>query len=122
SLAGRAADRDRSPGGMRAARLELARKDVREQAHDAAFDVHAVARRQGVSARYIQELFEQDGTTFTRVLRETRLALAWRSLSSGAAGQSIAAIAYDCGFTDLSHFNRSFRQLYGATPSQVRAG
>ena len=32
-----------------------------------------------------------------------------------------SAIAYAAGFADLSHFNRSFRQRYRCTPSNVRA-
>lgn len=108
------------PGGLRAARLALARRQVHEQAHDATLDVHAVARRQGVGARYIQELFEHEGTTFTAFLRDTRLEMAWQALSSGRGG-SIAAIAFECGFSDLSNFNRSFRRRYGLRPSDVRA-
>jgi AraC-like DNA-binding protein len=30
-------------------------------------------------------------------------------------------IAYDCGFGDVSYFNRVFRRRYGAAPSDVRA-
>jgi AraC-like DNA-binding protein len=33
---------------------------------------------------------------------------------------SITDIAYLAGFGDLSHFNRSFRQRYGATPRETR--
>jgi len=31
------------------------------------------------------------------------------------------AIVYDSGFGDLSYFNKSFRRLYRASPSDVRA-
>jgi AraC-like DNA-binding protein len=33
----------------------------------------------------------------------------------------IAATAYDCGFGDVSYFNRMFRRSYGAAPSEIRA-
>jgi methylphosphotriester-DNA--protein-cysteine methyltransferase len=33
----------------------------------------------------------------------------------------IGAIAYDCGFGDLSYFYRVFRQRYGVSASDVRA-
>jgi AraC-like DNA-binding protein len=33
----------------------------------------------------------------------------------------ISAIAYDCGFGDISYFNRMFRQRFGETPSDRRA-
>ena len=36
------------------------------------------------------------------------------------AGMTVSAVALAAGFGDLSHFNRSFRRRYGATPSVVR--
>ena len=36
------------------------------------------------------------------------------------AGEKISSIVYDCGFGDISYFNRIFRRHYGATPSDVR--
>jgi AraC-like DNA-binding protein len=35
--------------------------------------------------------------------------------------QSIGAIAFACGFGDLSYFNRCFRSVYGSAPSHFRA-
>jgi AraC-like DNA-binding protein len=34
----------------------------------------------------------------------------------------IGDIAGACGFSDPSHFGRRFRQFYGVTPSDIRAG
>jgi AraC-like DNA-binding protein len=34
--------------------------------------------------------------------------------------RSISRIAHDAGFNDISHFNRSFRRAYGASPSDVQ--
>jgi AraC-like DNA-binding protein len=33
---------------------------------------------------------------------------------------AVSAIAFEAGFGDLSYFNRAFRRVYGATPSDVR--
>ena len=33
----------------------------------------------------------------------------------------IGAIAFDSGFSDLSHFNRTFRRRFGMTPSEGEA-
>jgi AraC-like DNA-binding protein len=35
-------------------------------------------------------------------------------------GLTISTIAFNCGFGDLSYFNRCFRHRFGATPSEVR--
>ena len=54
-------------------------------------------------------------------LLEQRLAAAYRGLRRlTPANVPISTIAFDCGFTDISHFNRMFRQRFGCTPSDVR--
>jgi AraC-like DNA-binding protein len=54
-------------------------------------------------------------------LREERLRRAWRLLSDPQSpDRKIATIAYDCGFNDLSHFNRAFRRRFGETPTAAR--
>jgi AraC-like DNA-binding protein len=34
---------------------------------------------------------------------------------------TVSDIAYECGFSDLSYFNRAFRRRFEATPSDIRA-
>ncbi|GLI94265.1 helix-turn-helix transcriptional regulator [Methylocystis echinoides] len=105
-----------------AARLKLVQQDILERLSDPALNIDAVAGRQRVTARYIQRLFEKSGTSFTDFVREHRLDLAFRILRNRtSAGKTIAAIAYDCGFSDVSSFNRAFRQRFDATPSDVKA-
>ena len=113
---------ERNLGSIRSARLQMIKKDVLERLRDAELTIDAVARRQGVTPRYIQQLFETEGTTFSEFVRENRLALAFRSLGEPALlERTISAIAFDAGFHDLSNFNRVFRHRFGATPSDVRA-
>ena len=60
--------------------------------------------------------------TFSQFVIEQRLARAHRMLTDPRhAGSTVIAIALASGFGDLSHFHRSFRRRYGATPSDVRA-
>ncbi len=67
-------------------------------------------------------LFDGTGTSFSSFVLAQRLARAWRMLAgSRHAEQTISAIAYACGFGDLSYFNRAFRRAFGATPSDIRA-
>ena len=112
----------RTLSGIRGARLELARKDIRSCLMDPEFDIAEAARRQGVSPRYIQQLFAGDGTSFSNVLREGRLDLAFRLLGEPVRpSRGISEIAFDAGFSDLSTFNRAFRRRFCVTPSDVRA-
>ena len=83
--------------------------------------VATVALRQRVTPRYIQMLFDGEGTTFSQFVLGERLACARRMLlDPHQAHKSIGAIAFASGFGDLSHFNHAFRRRYGATPSEVR--
>lgn len=70
----------------------------------------------------MQALFESERMSIGRYLLEARLRRAHRLLTGPfAAGRSITAIAYECGFNDLSYFNRSFRRRFGLTPTEARA-
>jgi AraC-like DNA-binding protein len=107
--------------GIRAARLYAIKGDIRRRLASGALSISAIADRRRLTPRSIQLLFETDGTTFTEFVREERLALAYRMLSSSRYdGQQIAGIALACGFGDVSYFNRQFRAHYGASPSDVR--
>jgi AraC-like DNA-binding protein len=105
--------------GVRAARLEVIRGDLRREPE---LTIKEVALRQGVSPRYVQMLFEETGTTFTDFVLELRLGAALRMLASPRyADWSVTSIALEAGFGDLSYFNRRFRQRFERTPSDVRA-
>ena len=80
-----------------------------------------VARRQGVTPRNVQILLEQQGTTFGGFVIERRLDAARLMLGSPPyAETSIAGIAFEADFRDLSHFNRRLRRRFGVTPRDLR--
>lgn len=51
-------------------------------------------------------------------LLERRLSRASQLLDHGS--DSIAHVAYDCGFESTSHFSRTFKNKYGVTPSEYK--
>ncbi|GAB4070467.1 AraC family transcriptional regulator [Ancylobacter sonchi] len=106
---------------LRGARLALIQRHILARLDDPELDIAAIARRHGISPRYVQLLFAQEGTSFSDFLREARLERAFRRLGDPSSRESIASLAFDAGFTDLSTFNRAFRRRYGCTPSDVRA-
>ena len=109
--------------GVRAARLHAIKTEILNSLSRDELSLASLADpRHRVTPRHVQTLFESDGTTFSRFLLDQRLARAHRMLSNPLlAVRTISAIAYEAGFSDLSHFNRAFRRRYGATPSDIRA-
>jgi AraC-like DNA-binding protein len=107
--------------GVRAARLHAIKKDVAADFLRGDVSVGAIATRHGVTPRYVQKLFDDEGTTFTEFVLTQRLARAYRMLSDPRhAGKKLAAMAYEVGFNDPSYFFRRFRRQYGMAPSEVR--
>jgi AraC-like DNA-binding protein len=114
----RAAAEDR---GVRAARLSAILKEIEGGSGDPALSAVVIARRFGVTPRYVHSLLEETGRSFTHHVLEHRLEKA-TALLRDPRRQScrIADIAGEVGFNDLSHFNRAFRRRYGVTPSDIR--
>jgi AraC-like DNA-binding protein len=108
--------------GIRAARLRAAKADVLSHLSDHMLSIHAVAARQGITPVYIGKLFGDEQLSFSTFVLENRLVRARHMLSNPRfRSRAIGAVALDCGFGDLSYFNRAFRRRFGASPSEIRA-
>jgi AraC-like DNA-binding protein len=83
--------------------------------------IAALANELGWSHRRLIARFrEHVGLTpkaFARVIRFDRAV----DLLGQAAGEGLAAVAYDCGYFDQAHMNRDFRELAGTTPALLVA-
>jgi AraC-like DNA-binding protein len=108
--------------GLRAARMHALKQDIAARLGSSRLSIAALAGRHGCTERFIQRLFESEGTTFTEYVLTQRLTQARRMLSDPRRDDAkISAVAYDCGFGDISYFNRAFRRAFGVTPSDMRA-
>ena len=65
--------------------------------------------------RYFKKLTRK---TFTQFVNEFRVAHACRLL--GDEHLSIAAVSFECGFNNLSHFNKQFKLVTGESPRDYR--
>lgn len=75
----------------------------------------------GISERYVRQLLEETGKTFSERLLERRLEDAFKMLSDPRhSHRKVIDVAMGCGFSNVSHFSRSFRQRFEASPSEVR--
>jgi AraC-like DNA-binding protein len=106
-----------------AGRLEIALGYIKNHFDVPNLTIAAVARDQNISPRYLQRLIETTGSTFSERIQELRLQFAFELLTSTSQKRErISDIALRVGFSDVAHFNRSFRRRFGDTPSNIRAG
>jgi AraC-like DNA-binding protein len=92
----------------------------RQNLHRPELSPQLVASHFSVSLRTIHSRFERMGTTFGRWLLEARLDACSKVLRSPRRHHYISEIAYNCGFNDLSHFNKAFRARFQMAPTEWR--
>lgn len=81
-----------------------------------------VARALGLSRTALYRLF-QEGGGVALYIREQRLRRCFADLvSERGRGAQVAEIAWRWGFADAAHFTRLFKERFGCTPSEARAG
>jgi AraC-like DNA-binding protein len=108
--------------GVRAARLRAVVAEIARRFSEPDFDLDHIVGTLGLSRRYIQQLLEETGQSFTKRLVERRIEHAFTMLTDPRRLHlAIIDIALAAGFGDVSHFNRVFRRRFGDTPSGVRA-
>jgi len=80
-----------------------------------------IAAAANISVRYLHKLFEAEHRSVSQYIKRLRLERSHRELLDPRnTGRPIAAIAFACGFGDLSGFNRAFKDAYGTSPRQLR--
>jgi AraC-like DNA-binding protein len=89
------------------------------QNFDKPITLNEVARLANMSDAAFSRFFKQrTGNTFIDSLTEIRLGHASRMLIDTT--QSIAEVAYHCGFNNISNFNRIFKKKKSCTPKDFR--
>jgi AraC-like DNA-binding protein len=97
------------------------RRAIHDRLREPGLKVADVARTVGISERYVHKLFARSGQNFTNYVIDQRLDGAARDLRDPAKPErAIGIIAFDWGFSDLSHFTRRFKQRFGCRPRDWR--
>lgn len=102
-------------------KLPLLNQIMQELQQDNFFEqINQVARRQGISSRYLQKIFLQytglSPKLYSKIHRfQNSLLLVAQKESN------LTNIAYDCGYFDQSHFIRDFKNFTGVAPSAFSA-
>jgi len=115
-------------GGLRALSSSRAATTMRLRAviearladHD--LDTPTVAAAAGLRVRYANEVLAEQGTSISRLIGTRRLARCRSALGDPMqAHRTISEIAHGWGFSDMTHFARRFKQVYGTSPKEFRS-
>ena len=105
----------------RATALLRLRTAIEQRIGDPTLDPEAAAGAAGISVRYANALLAEEGLSLERLIVQRRLDRCRRALEDPTqAHRSIGEIAYTWGFSDLSHFARRFKSVFGCPPSDYR--
>jgi len=97
-------------------------EDFIEAHWDEAITIEKLVEATGVGARAIFRAFQQTrGYSPMAFARMVRLRHARAMLSAPATETSVTAVAFVCGFGNLGHFARDYRETFGERPSETLA-
>ncbi|GAA3398068.1 helix-turn-helix domain-containing protein [Streptomyces roseoviridis] len=94
---------------------------IEEHLMDPDLSPESIARAHHISVRYLQKLFQNDGSTVSQWVRRRRLEFCRLELGRSDRRTTMAAVAHRWGFSSPSHFSRTFRGAYGMSPSEWQA-
>ena len=83
-------------------------------------DLGSMAKMLNASPRTLKRRLQQEGTSFTQLLAESRASLAQELLRERHL--TLTDIAEQLGFSDLSSFSQAFKRWTGLAPSVYRNG
>ncbi|MGP1716534.1 MAG: helix-turn-helix domain-containing protein [Methylophilus sp.] len=105
----------------RALSLLKVKQWVASHLQDGELNSEMVAAANGLSSRYINQLFAEEHTALMRYVWQQRLAHSAQLLTrSNWQHRSVSEIALASGFNDFSHFSRVFKQRFGQSPRAYR--
>jgi AraC-like DNA-binding protein len=103
------------------ARLQSVKTYIESNLADPNLSPAGIAKQNGISLRYLHQLFRLTDLSVSEWLRSRRLQRCHDLLASPRnAHQSITDIAFSMGFSSSSHFSNLFRAHFNMRPSDVR--
>ncbi|MGO4175467.1 helix-turn-helix domain-containing protein [Bosea sp. TAF32] len=111
----------RSASSARALVRMKVRAAIEARLPDPKIDLASVAAAAGVSVRYANAALSDENTSISRIIQERRLARCRKALEDLAQShRTVSDIAYNWGFSDMTHFGRKFKAAFGQLPSEYR--
>ncbi|MBX5210467.1 helix-turn-helix domain-containing protein [Rhizobium sp. NZLR11] len=119
--ASRKAPEERLEVDIKEARRSAVKLYIENNFNRPALSAATIAKENGISLRYLHNLFEDTGESVSEVFWDMRVQHSRELLRSPAhVGQNITEIAYACGFNSSSHFCNLFKLKFGETPTEFR--
>jgi AraC-like DNA-binding protein len=105
---------------VRLAHLARIERYIRRNLAKQAMTIEEIACANGISVRYLHDLFKESGIPVGQWIRTLRLEAACNDLQSPRHQETIAEIAYRWGFGGQAQFSRHFKAHFGRTPRELR--
>lgn len=99
--------------------LAAARRAIGESLGDPSLDIDRLARRLRTSRRTLQRRLREAGTTFHALVDEARRESALGYLHDPRL--TLAEVAFNTGYSEMSTFFRAFRRWTGQTPREYQS-
>ncbi|SFV12439.1 helix-turn-helix domain-containing protein [Pseudoduganella namucuonensis] len=110
-----------APSPTRPDRLRAIQQFIRENLADPELSPEKISNIYGMSRRSLYTMFLDAGNTPAAFLLSTRLVAAVSMFENHSCrNRSVTDIAFECGFANMSHFSRVFRQRFGMSPGEWR--
>jgi AraC family transcriptional regulator, positive regulator of tynA and feaB len=112
---------ERSPSRLTAMHRQRIMRFARENLGDCSLDGNTIAKAINLSPRHVYQIFDGEDKPLMRWVWSERLARCRRDLEHPTLkSKSIGEIAYQWGFSNVSHFSRAFKAEFGHTPRDYR--
>lgn len=95
--------------------FERIKRYISENLGDTDLSVESIARAHRISPRTLNRAFATIGATPMRWVWQERLAASHRALLQGGV-KRVTDVAFNYGFSELSHFSRVFKNEFGLSP------
>lgn len=97
--------------------LEI-RATIKSRLADPDLDAQSIAKAVGLSVRYANNILASQDTSIARLILRERLEKCRQALEDPLQlRRSVSEVAFAWGFSDLTHFGRCFKKVYGMSPS-----
>jgi len=99
--------------------FDLARKYIRENAHDSSFNLHKLATKLYMTERAIQRLLVANGTTYSQLIKVARISLLTSKLKKSTT-KTISQMCYESGFNSYANAYMQFKSVHGQTIGELK--